>query len=118
MSPCHCFKEESILPGWTIFSLLRRSVAVSNTASLSSPWASKFQARTEGNIWPFEMIQEVPDTARYERQEESIKLKRHLHFLMLQCGKWQQGRWVWTQKLGPFLSFNREEDLQLLEYLA
>ena len=95
MSPCHPFKEESILLGWTIFFLLHRGVAVSNTALLSSPWASKFQAQTKDNIWPFEMLREVPDTGWYERQEESINLKQHPHFLMLPFGKWQQGHcWV------------------------
>lgn len=95
MSPSHCFKEEPILPGWTIFSLLYHRAAVSNTASLGSPWASEFQARTEDNIWPFEMIQEVPNTAWYEKQEESVNLKQHPHSLMLQFGKWQQGHcWV------------------------
>lgn len=53
------------------------------TALLSSPRARKFQAQSKGKIWPFEMIQEVPDTAWYERQEASLNLKQHLHFLML-----------------------------------
>lgn len=91
MSPCHRFKE-SVLPGWTIFSLLHRGLAVSNTVSLSPPWASKFQARTEDNIWPFEMMQ---DSAQCERQKEPINLKQHPHFLMQQFGEWQQGHcWV------------------------
>jgi len=84
MSPCHSFKEGSSLQGWTILSLLHRGVTASNTASLSPPWASKFQARTDGNICPFEMI---PDTACCERQEESLHLKQHLRFLMLLFGK-------------------------------